>query len=301
MRKEFIEKTAALEQVRRHASVLLSYVNFEDMTVAVHLNQKQVVKDYPRMVFLLFTLSRVYRADHAATTLQNKRREILIVFWAIYEYAKKNLEEKDFLYVVLYGMRFLNNLGESYQRLVSDFSSMRYAALYGYPVSAYLYLSTYQECEALRTGYDFSLEIMLQCKKAFDFWLFSNTKDALLPFHFSELSLHPEILEQELIVKASTVISQKFSEGYLRNDRTSSSGVAKCMEDFARRGLTDRLEECMNFLEGRRLSKFQNYLRPDQEKNADVLFTEDTSSQYVCLDTNAHLLHTYMNIYERNQ
>jgi hypothetical protein len=224
MNSDFLDISTLEKNIARQVSILFSYVNFDDMTVGIHLNSS-LGKDYPRMMFILYTLSRAYATGHADHLLMSKQKEVLIVFWAIYEHAKKHLEEKDFMYVALYGMRFLNNFGESYQRLVSDFAAMNYSTLYGYPVSAYLYISAYKECEALRTGYDFSSEILSQCTKAFDFWLFSNVRASLLPFHFSELSFHAGLVPDELIERAHDVVVEKFSQGYLENEHTSSSGI----------------------------------------------------------------------------
>lgn len=287
------------EELHKHIEILWHYCDFKNNKVAVHLNLKRE-DDYPRMSFTLFTLSRAYSNGFVDDEDGDKKRSLLLLFWSIYDASGKVLNENDMLYVLLYGMRFLKNFGEDYNKLINDFENRKYGSIYAYPVCAYVYMSTYIECEVLRAKYPFSNEIFLQCKKMFDFLLYSNLRESSPPFHFSEMSLHTQYVEQHLVEKVDKVIRQKFENGYLGNS-IATSGVTKCMEDFARRGEDELLKKCFSFLEKRSMSKYEKYMNPDQEKRMKYLYVENDLSQYVCLDTNAHLVHTYINLYEKSK
>ena len=285
------------KELLTHIEILYHYCDFKNGKVAVHLNGKKG-DDYPRMSFILFTLSRAYVCGFIKDTDGAKKAELVALFWSIYTTASTTLKENELLYVHLYGMRFLKNVGENYDTIIDDFKTKKYGSLYAYPVGAYLYMSTYIECEMLREKYAFSNEIFLQCKKMFDFLLYSNMKDTWLPFYFSDLSAHTEYVEAHILHKTYSVIEQKFEKGYLSDKSIFSSGVAKCMEDFARRGESKLLTDCFSFLETRKLASYKEYIHPDQKQYMEHLYTENESSQYVCLDTNAHLVHTYLNHYK---
>ncbi len=283
-------------KLHKHIEILYHYCDFKNGKVGVHLNGKKD-DDYPRMSFILFTLSKAYAYGFIDDIDGHKKQELITLFWSIYSTASISLKESEMLYICLYGMRFLKNFNQEYTVILKDFETKKYGSLYAYPVSAYLYMSTYIECENLRKEYSFSKEIFLQCKKMFDFLLYSNMKETCLPFYFSELSAHALYVESHILQKANSVIQQKFEKGYLNDGNIFTSGVAKCMEDFARRGEFELLKSCFAFLEKRNVDKYKDYIHPYQKENIEYLYSENESSQYICLDTNAHLVHTYLNLW----
>ena len=227
------------------------------------------------------------------------RKDLLVkLFWNIYAKSTKECTQDDILYVLLYGMRFLEMVGDGTESLVKEFATKNHTSIYTHPISAYLFMSAYKECKELREGYSFSNEIFLQCKKVFDYMLFSDEIETSLPFYFAELSYHEDAVDAHITQEAYKAIGKMFAQGYLRQN-VSASGVAKCMEDFARRGETTLFNECLSFLESRKLSRFKEYLHSTQESFAEDTFTEDAHSQYFCLDTQAHLVHAYLNLYEK--
>jgi hypothetical protein len=298
MRKE-ISRETLVEAIHIHSAIIFSQINFKEAAIAIHLNINKR-NDYPRMMLALFTLGRVYEHSLPCKEMKGREEDILKLFWDIFEKANKECEPHERIYVLLYGMRFLNAVKQPYGKLLDIFKTISYETLYAYPVSVYVYMSTYIECENLRQEYDFSKEIFAQCKKVFDFLLYTRERETFQPFYFSELSACKAYVESSLLTRAVYVSQELFDNGYLKNSSTRPSGVAKCMEDFARRGDMMRFDSCLSFLETRKLSRFSIYMSPDQASHKDFLFTEDEYSQHVCLDTNAHLVNAYLNLYEKN-
>ncbi len=282
-----------------HIDIIYKFCDFENGRITIHINGIKK-DDYPRMAFNLFTLGRAYASGFIKDTDGKKKQELLSLFWRVYTYSQENEAWKDDIYVKLYGMRFLEQLGEDYSIVINDFRGKDYRSLYGNLVTAYIYMPTYLECSALRETYDYAEEIFLQCKEIFDFILYSNTEEEHPPFHFSELSACSGFVESHIQERAYKNIQRHFDNGYL-NPLTGSSCIAKCMEDFARRGEDELLTKCFTFLEKRSTGRFINYIRSDYSTISQYLYTEKDDSQYICLDTNAHLIHTYINLYEKNK
>jgi hypothetical protein len=197
-------------------------------------------------------------------------------------------------------MRFLNNLGQDYSELVESFKKGKYSELFTYPVLTYIYVSAYKECSKLKELFPFSESLFHEAMNVFDFLSFSNLNENYKPFHFAELSSWGLESEYNFLKKAYEIIENGFSENY-PSPESSSSGVAKCMEDFARRGKIELFQRCESFIGHRKLSRFGEYISPDQEEISHLLYTENGHSQYICLDTNAHMLNAYINLYERNK
>lgn len=284
-----------MSHITAHVEVLFSCFDNTSQSIAVHLN-KEIGDDYPRMAFAAFTLARV--AEKTTILTEDQKLKVYELYKNIYEESKMTLSQEYLLYVQLYGMRMLRCLKKPYDHLINDFRQCSYQSIYTYPVSMYVFMSTYKECELLRESYPFSKDIFDQCQKVFDFIISSNKRGSFLPFHFAELSLLKGYAEEGIIKRAKVLIEKQFGEGYL-TQAVSASGVAKCMEDFTRRGDMKHFDQCREFLEKRSLARFSHYMRPTQAPYAHILFTEEEFSQYVCIDTNAHLIHTYLNLYEK--
>lgn len=283
------------KEVLKNIDVLYSQIDFQNSKINIHINYEKG-EDYPRMAFVLFSLSRAYKNKFLD---QDKKQELLKLFFRIYEQVKLSEDKSPFLFVMLYGMRMFKNLDEDYNFIIEDFKEQNYSPIYNNTIMASIFMSCFTECDKLRTGFDYSQEIFLQCKKIFDYIIFSNKSEDYEAFYFSELSTLEKSLPSYTLKATYKLIEEKFSTGYLQRN-VSATGVAKCMEDFARRGESQLFNKCIKFLEQRKLSRFSEYLRPDQEVFKDNLFTENNDSQYICLDTNVHLLNTYLNIYEKN-
>lgn len=285
------------EHIARHVAILFRNINSTQHTITIHTNSSNG-DDYPRMIFVVYTLARAYRCGFVTDSSGAIQEELVELFWKLYDHSKRTLSLREFIYVQLYGIRFLTSFGHSVQRIIEDFMDTDHSSIYTHPISAYLYMSTYQESDELRSMYHFSEDIFLLCKQVFDYMLFSNRKEALLPFYFAELSYQQERVENYMVEQAYVVVRHFFATGY-PSETASSSGVAKCMEDFARRGDEDLFQVCVSFLEQRQLSRFTEYIPSSQIDDSEYLYTEDAYSQHVCLDTNAHLVHAYLTLYEK--
>ncbi len=281
-------------RIAREIGILDTFISVDPPAVSIHIN-KSSAPDYPRAMFVLFSLARASRFGFVP---RERVAALRAVFWSLYDEAKVKGLPKDMLYVDLYGMRFLAQLGDDATELIDSFAARPHANLFTYPVLTYIYVSAYLECKALRTTYPFSTNLFYESRKVFEYWLRSSDGAQYLPFHFSEVSAWTGHVDDTLLALAASRVERLFDAGYLSRTDISASGVAKCMEHFARRQSSARLGECEAFLAGRRLSRFGTFVRPDQAALAHSLFTERADSQYLCLDTSAHRLHAFCNLYE---
>lgn len=284
-----------LDQAKQEVDILWRFIDPSTPYIEIHINKKKM-PDYARMMFVLSALARGVK--HQIVTKEQK--EVLLdVFWKLYNKTENILSPTHMQYVDLYGMRFLNTLGEDYSVLTASFSGRGHQDLFTYPVLTYIFVSAYKECLLLRKQYPFATSLQYEAYKVLDWLLRSDEHVSYLPFHFAELSAWNDDSVLAIQKLAYEYIDHCFKGEYLTRPESTTSGVAKCMEDFARRGVTNRFEECEAFLLKRQLIRFKEYIRPDQKKIATHLYTENNDTQYICLDTNAHLLNAYINIHER--
>jgi hypothetical protein len=195
-------------------------------------------------------------------------------------------------------MRFLKELGEDMALCIDSFKERSYADLFTYPVTTYLFLSAYVQCPELREAYPFSTSLRDAAVANFDYLLFSQEKNRYRAFHFAELSQWKEEMPADLYAEAERVMNTFFVRD-VADPRSYSSGIAKCMEHFSRKNDTEMLDAGFAFLKKRRISAYAQYLRPDLVPYAQDIFAETEYSQYINLDTSAHLVHTCLNLYEK--
>ncbi len=285
-----------LEEAQKHVKILWHFIDQKNAHIDIHINVKKR-EDYARSIFVLYTLGR---ASRYGLLSKEQMGQIERLFWRIYEKALIITPTPFIHYVILYGMRFLQilDIETKQERLIGTFRNQStYADLFTYPVLTYIFISTYIECPTLKEHFPFTESLYHEGLKIFDFLLRTSEHVRYRPFHFAELSAWEGKISATLLSLAYANIENSFDRYLLTG--ASSSGVAKCMEDFARRNLQDRLQQCKLLLEKRRLTKFGDYIRPDQTSFADMFYTEEPGKQYVCLDTCAHLIHMNLNLYDK--
>lgn len=299
--------------ILKEVEIILNFVDFDNKEIYIHLNNLKT-KDYPRMFFVLFSISRAMQSKKLSESLGIKFGDLQIkvipLFWRLYEKALAEVcnsksdkelhlsKKNDFRYVEIYAMRFLNNLKIDYSKVLDSFKKGDYSSIYSHPVSSYIFMSLYEESLDLKKLYPYTESVFINCQRVFDYILHSSRKKLFLPFHFAELSNHKTVPDQ-LKQRACIVMNEGVDGLYLAEDGYSS-GVAKCAEHYSRIGDFSRLNMCFIFLDKRRLSGNGEYISAhfNMNKLSDYLYKEVDFSQYVCLDTNAHLLNCYINLLE---
>lgn len=285
--------------IEENLKFILSNIDWINGEIAVHIHFDKKT-DYPRYVFILFTLARLYKSGLAKNIfLENSIDEsvLLDLFWNIYKKSQKNLSLESMRYVDMYGMRFLKVMNKDFSVLLDNFKKDDYASIYSYPVSMYVFMSTYEECE-LKKDYDFSEYIYFECLKTFENLLFSDKTENTLLFGFAELNRFKNI--PYFIKEKADFVIKKNLKAFL-DSKPSSSGSAKLLEYFGRDILIEEnknyFNEILDFLNKRKYSTWPNYANPSIQE-FDQVYLELSDSQYICLDTNAHIINSIINIYE---
>lgn len=274
--------------IQQEIKVLCAQIDINTHAIAIHLNTNYR-DDYPRMCFILFSLSNAYKHGYISEIQKN---QLVLLFWKIYSDSLVMLDAEQFEYVDLYGIRFLHNMSENLTRLIDHFSMQEYSRLYTDPIRMSIFMHAYEECPLLREKFTYSQAIYNTCCNTLHFILNSNIRNNYEPFYFAELQ-DLRMLDSVTKQKAHHVILKKFKDHYLQEQATSS-GAASCLEHFVQVPDSSILEDIFLFLSQRKLSHFGVYIRAEYIENSTVLITENTDSQYVCLDTHAHLLNAYL-------
>jgi hypothetical protein len=284
--------------IKINVSIINSFINYKKGSISIHINSN-IKEDYGRSAFTLFALSYAYKWSQEKEIDIGLNKEdtskLLVLYAEILSKSKKeNISQKDndILYVLIYGIRMMNALNLSYADLLEELSTHNLGQIYTYPVLTYIYMSMYKECD-LR--HDKFLEsVFMSSSEVFEYIMSSNLKDKYLPFHFAELSY----VDHKLGDMASRVMDSNI-DNYLSLDANAySSGVAKCLEHYARVSDEKRVKKCLDFLDSRLLESYSEHIRPDLLKVSQHMYAETSESQYVCLDTNTHLMLSYINMYE---
>ncbi len=272
--------------IDQEISLLFNFINFESSKIEIHINLPGE-EDYARGAFTLFGLSMAYKSGFKNNI---DIKSIINLFDKLHA---KSLVSKNnnHIYLILYGIRMRNNLGLDYQDLLEEFKKENMSTIYSYPVLTYIYMSAYKECKLMSED-KFLQSVYLQAHNTFEFIIYSSHKDKFLPFHFAELSN----IDEDLGVRADIIMREKFKFGYPDNS-AYTSGVAKCLEHYTRAKDNAMIKRCVDFINTRSLSLNSEYLKPDLKANMNNLYRETNSSNYICLDTNTHLLLSYLNLY----
>lgn len=288
-----------------HYDTLFHFFDEQETLIHIHLNKMLPVDD-ARIAFVLHALARGVRIRSIAGN-NDRRQSIIRVCNATLRRVRQTstvqperLAHITTFTVLLFGMRIFQLLGEEYDELVDLFALGEHAQLYSEPVLMSTFMAAYAECTRLRERMPYAESMWYRALHVFDFLLHSSAKDERPPFDFTELSGIPGI-PQQLAVQAASAIAAKIEGEYLHTG--SSSGIANCVEHFIRVCDDARARRCLDAVAERTLARGNEYLSTDlrQDLYADRLFREHGTSQYVCLDTNAHLLHAFINSIERSQ
>jgi hypothetical protein len=283
------------ELMQKQIAFILQNINFESATVHVHINGKRGA-DLPRAAFILYALSNVLASGHAPQSLHEKRNELVTLFWKLFQESERAQSDRNKMFMQLYGMRFLKNLGEDYSACVDAFSRITYEHLFTYPVQTYVFISACHECPELIRKFPYAAALLQGAYDTFDFWLHTDAGDTMHAFHFSEISAWRGAAPEYVYESAARRMSVQFLTDIERG-AVHASGIAKCMEHWARVGDMSMFERGMQALQSRSITVYSSYLHPAFEQFTDILYTETDASQYVCLDTSGHLINAYTSLY----
>jgi hypothetical protein len=281
--------------MQKHVAFILQNINFESASVHVHINGKRGV-DLPRAAFILYALSNVLASGHAPQSLRTVQNELVTLFWKLFQESERVLSDRNKMFMQLYGMRFLKNLGEDYSVCVDAFSRNTYEHLFTYPVQTYVFISACHECPEFIKKFPYTKALLQAAYDTFDFWLHTDAGNALHAFHFSEISAWDGTVPHSIQTSAAHRMNTLFLSD-IEAGAVHASGIAKCMEHWARVGDVDMFERGMQKLQSRSIAAYSAYLHPAFERFADILYTETDASQYVCLDTSGHLINAYTYLY----
>lgn len=290
--EEYKNKYFLKQKISEQIGFIFTQINFAEPSINIHLN-KPSKPDYTRMFFILFSLSRVYKYG----LLTDNKDKVVKLFYDLFAKSKEVLQTELMRYVELYGQRFLNNLNIEDEICINSFKNGEYASLYKYPVITYVFLSAFFECD-LKQKYLFSESLKNAGLANIDYLLFSENRDSKMAFHFSEISAWKGFIPDYLLGEGVKATGELF-ERDAKNDMSSSSGIAKVLEHFARIDDVANFEKGLQFLEKRIYKRFGNFMNPKFANFSDKIYTENSDSQYICLDTSAHLLNAYINFYEK--
>jgi hypothetical protein len=289
-----MKEDGIVTEIATHLAYIIHRYTPESKTFQIHMYGSSA-PDYPRMAFTYYTLARTL-ASRLILNNPLSRQQILDGYAQIFTLSARTDSLRDQRYAQLYGMRLHELLNEPYTHIIDAFIIGSYASLFSYPVATYVFLSTYFECPALRDTYPFADSLKNTALSAVDHLLFSNELDTLRAFHVSEISAWQHSVPPHLYARALDVMRIKFAHDTC-DSTASSSGLAKSLEHFARIGDTDSVALGMRALASRRLSTFV-YRNPTLTKHVDTIYAETPASQHSHLDTSAHLIHMYLNLYE---
>lgn len=286
------------EYIKVQTAFILQSIDFDAASIRIHLHGG-ASRDLPRSAFILYTLGRLIRSGHAPSILTEKRDHLVLLYNRILSAALKTDSVRNIQFVQLYGMRFLHALNHDVTETVAGFAEHKsFAHLFTYPVTTYVFVSAYYECQQLREQFPFAESLHGAALDTLDYVLSSKAGDTYRAFHFAEISAWHHRAPHALIQKAHARMLAQYSED-IQAGRMYASGIAKCLEHWARMKDTHAFARGFEALNARRMSAYKTYLHPEFEKFADSIFSETNTSQYVCLDTSAHLIHAYLNLYEQ--
>lgn len=147
LKKNLLNKKFLENEIRENLKFIINNINFNTKVINIHIQKGEgFIYDYPRMFFIIHLISRL----HKNNLINFGEKELLDLFWGIYEKAKNNISKDPFRYVDMYGMRTLNNLNQPIDMLIKNFSLGEYSYIFSYPVTTYVYLSTYNECSQIK-------------------------------------------------------------------------------------------------------------------------------------------------------
>jgi hypothetical protein len=281
------DKQSLYQMIESEVSIINNFINTESASVEIHINRIQD-EDYGRSSFALFGLSLAYRLGHSATI----NSENLISLYKNILNKAKSKNSGDLQYVLLYGIRLMKNLNQSTHSLILDLKATNLGKIYSYPVLTYIYMSAYMECEEMQED-EFLKSINDGAVNVLEYILYSSDHKRYLPFHFAELSYSCIKLEG----MANKVMNQMLDGAYMT--AVNTSGVAKCLEHYTRVSDALRIQKCVDLINSRSVAINYDYLRPDILKFKNGLYRETGDSNYICLDTNTHLLLSYLNLYAK--
>ena len=264
--------------------------------VHVHIHAGKKV-DRPRSAFVLCCLARAYACGIPLPETLTKEN-LIQVYNTIFNESKKHDTLRDRRFVELYGMRFFEYLNEDYTPYVFSFMEGEYSDLYTYPVTLYTFISTWIMCPKLRDVYPFATSLYATACTQMEYILFSEEKNKYNAFHFAEVSLWQEHIPRHVYDRACSLVNTLFLRD-VASVLSYTSAIAKNLEHFARVGDDAKFAQGMHFIRARAIGTYSNYLNPNLIAYRDTVYVETKDSQYICLDTSAHILQAYINLYER--
>ncbi len=279
-------KEVCRELVQKYTQCLLFSASHTARGFQVYFNGPEA-PDHARMMFLAYTLARVFvRFPEMALA----REELLSRIDSIQSDASTPLAR---LYTSMYGMRARTLLREPIDDLMNDFLALDHAHLFEYPVTMYVLVSTGFENKKF-LEHPFALSLHTHAITVLDFTL-RDSRQSWNPFCFAEVSAWEGMVHPSL----TTLARESMRTNFIKNatDVVTASGIAKCLEHFARVHDAETFLRGVEILTARSLEHY-SFLDPRLQLYASVLFSEYPRDQRVCMDTAAHMIHSYLNIYD---
>jgi hypothetical protein len=244
--------------------------------------------DYARMLFCAFTLARLHRA---LPHLSPPKSALIHLVTNVYTKAGVSGRSPS---LCLYAMRALQALEADYGYVLEDFLQLDHAPIFTYPVTMYICISAGFECPLFLEN-TFARSLHNHALATLDFVLHTENTN-WNPFQFAEVSAWHGKVPPSLECAALSYMDTHYPTTFISKN-ASSSGIAKCLEHFARVRDYTALELGLKTLSERKLMH-HTFIDPLLQPLAHLLSTETLGSQELCMDTSAHLINTYLYLYE---
>lgn len=282
------------ETYTRHLAFLCKKIRVPPITIHLCGGKNP---DVPRQAFILFTLARAL----AVTPQKFTEKDVTALkenYSLLSQQTLTHLSDPMIHYVYCYLLRAGHLLGADISPVSKDISiQLSTPQLFTYPVSLYVFLSTLHEVPHLSKEHPFLETLRQRALGTLEYILFSEMHSNYRSFHFSEFSHWGDTIPTYMSDRAHALCTEKLTHE-IATTTFASSGIAKTCEHFARKKDSAQIQRILTALHERVYSRFNPSFMPTSlMPSSDILFTENTSSQHITLDTTAHLIHSYINYY----
>lgn len=287
------DRKSLKKEILKHLDFVLYNCNFNSPNIKIYTNGGNK-KDYPRMFFILFVLSRVAKAGLLSKELTDK---VVKLENSLYHDAKNTNIGQEMLYVQVYSMRFRKNFDLDIGVPLQDLSQMEQSLIFSSPVLVYQIISAFIENSQIVSLYPYSVSIFGNALKTFEYLLFSSEKDRSRSYFFSESCYWKSVLTENAVKESEKVI-QELALSEINSRNIASSAIAKSLEYFTFVDDKNMISKIFTFINSRSINNYSGFSSPVL-RQFEVVFTENDLSQFVTLDTTGHIIISLLNIYER--
>ena len=216
-----------------------------------------------------------------------------------------DFEEKNIL-TLCYLLRAKKLLDLNFQEDLIFLEKQNLVSVYKYTVTMYVYISMVQELHLDEDSYLFS--IRNESLKVFEYLLFTGEIEFFPIFSLAEINYWRNDLSEngEFLEKGREFLLKELASQNL--EKFSSSCLTKCLEFLSLENQEEKkvfvekiIEKILMQLEKRKVNKIENLdsVKFRDKIKQENMYLETYNSGHICLDANTHLLHYYLNIYEK--